>query len=131
MATTTSLTPRAPYGKALESRKKTVLPVTDAARGGLSRSGNQPRRLHQFFERTCGRSPDALAIDFVETGERLTYAQLDARSAQLARRLVRLGVVPNDRSALHLPRGVEPYIAMLGVLRAGAAYVPIDIETPE
>ncbi len=87
-------------------------------------------RLHTFFEYQARRRPDALAVDFVETGQRLTYAELEARSAELARHLVWLGIVPNDRIALHLPRGIEVFVAMLGVLRAGAAYVPIDIETP-
>jgi non-ribosomal peptide synthetase-like protein len=97
----------------------------------LSRPGRGPRRLHHFFERTCQRTPDAVAVEFVENDERLTYAQLEAHSARLSRHLVSLGVGANDRVALHLPRGVEPYVAMLGVLRAGAAYVPIDVETPE
>ncbi len=73
-----------------------------------------------------------MAIDFVETGERSTYSQLDAtlRATRLA---IWSGSVssPTTASPLHLPRGVEPFVAMLGVLRAGAAYVPIDVETPE
>src|SRR5437588_6856891 len=77
-------------------------------------------RLHHFFEYQARRRPDALAVDFVETGQRLTYAELDDRSAQFARHLVRLGVVANDRIALHLPRGIDVYVAMLGVLRARA-----------
>ncbi len=123
--------PLAPAVKTNESRRPTVLDRADARKTRLDLPDGPPRRLHQFFERTCDRTPDAMAIEFVEAGERLTYAQLDARSARLARHLVGLGVVPNDRVALHLPRGVEPYVAMLGVLRAGAAYVPIDVETPE
>jgi non-ribosomal peptide synthetase-like protein len=88
-------------------------------------------RLHHFFEFQARRRPDALAVDFVETGQRLTYAELEERSALLARHLVRSGIVANDRIALHLPRSIDVSIAMLGVLRGGAAYIPIDIETPE
>src|SRR5918912_2394456 len=98
---------------------------TDSARGA------EPTRLHHFFERQALRRPDAVAVDSPEEGQRLTYAELDARSARLARHLVTLGVGPNDRVALHLSRGADAYVAILGVLRAGAAYVPIDVETPE
>jgi non-ribosomal peptide synthetase-like protein len=119
--------PSAFKGRFGDSRSGSVVPVPASSKAQKSR----PLRLHHFFERTCERTPDALAIDFVETGEQLTYAQLDARSVELARHLVGLGIGPNHRVALHLPRGVEPYIAMLGVLRAGAAYVPIEVETPE
>jgi non-ribosomal peptide synthetase-like protein len=100
-------------------------------RGTIRLGPARATRLHHFFEYQARRRPEALAVDFVETGQRLTYAELDDRSAQLARHLVQLGVGPNDRIALHLPRGIEVYVAMLGVLRAGAAYVPIDVETPE
>jgi amino acid adenylation domain-containing protein len=87
--------------------------------------------LHHFFLRQAARRPDALAVDSPEAGERLTYAELEARSARLARHLVRCGVAPADRVALYLPRSADAYVAILGVLRAGAAYVPIDVETPE
>jgi non-ribosomal peptide synthetase-like protein len=130
MAPTIDL-PLAPLGKTNESRRPTVLDRSDIRKTKLEVPGSSPQRLHQFFERTCQRTPGSLAIEFAETGERLTYSQLNTRSAQLAHHLIRSGIVANDRIALHLPRGVEPYIAMLGTLRAGAAYVPIDVETPE
>ncbi len=126
-----TLTPLSKPAKAIGSRRETVVDLGSARKTRLDLAAGPPQRLHQFFERVCARTPDALAVDFVEAGEQLTYAQLDVRSAQLARHLIRLGVVANDRVALHLPRGVEPFVAMLGVLRAGAAYVPIDVETPE
>ena len=72
-------------------------------------------RLHHFFEYQARRRPDALAVDYVEAGQHLIYAELDERSALLAFHLVRLGVGPNDRISLHLPRGVEVYVALLGV----------------
>jgi non-ribosomal peptide synthetase-like protein len=125
-----TIKPLAPRRKTTGSRRGASIP-TRPPQEQRSRPADPPRRLHQFFERVSEHTPDAVAIDFVETGERLTYAELDARSARLARHLVGLGIGPNERVALHLPRGVEPYIAMLGVLRAGAAYVAIDVETPE
>jgi non-ribosomal peptide synthetase-like protein len=90
-----------------------------------------PTGLHQLFLRQAERRPDALAVDSGDAGERLSYAALEARSAGVARHLVRRGVGRNDRVALYLPRSADAYVAILGVLRAGAAYVPIDVETPE
>jgi non-ribosomal peptide synthetase-like protein len=87
--------------------------------------------LHQLFLRQAERRPHALAIDSTDPAQRLTYGELDARSAQVASHLVQRGAMPNDRIALCLPRSADAYITILGVLRAGAAYVPIDVETPE
>jgi amino acid adenylation domain-containing protein len=67
----------------------------------------------------------------VEAGsDRLTYAQLGDRSSRLAMRLRQLGVGAEEVVALHLPRGAELVVSMLGALRAGAAYLPLDPGTP-
>ena len=60
----------------------------------------------------------------------LTWADLDARSATVARRLIAAGVEPGERVIVCLPRSIELVVAIVGVLRAAAAYVPIDPTYP-
>jgi non-ribosomal peptide synthetase-like protein len=86
--------------------------------------------LHQIFERQVARTPDALAVVCVEAGERLTYRELDEKAKRVAWAVQGLGVGRNDVVAIYLPRGVQQYVAMLGILKAGAAYLPIDTEYP-
>ncbi|HEX7239719.1 MAG TPA: amino acid adenylation domain-containing protein, partial [Longimicrobiaceae bacterium] len=80
--------------------------------------------VHESFAARVRERPDAVAV--VAGEERLTYAELDARSARLAGALRRRGVAPEDRVALHLERGAEMVVAMLAALRAGCAFVPLD-----
>ncbi len=76
------------------------------------------------FAAQAARTPDALAV--AAGAERLTFRELAERAGALARRLRRLGVAPESRVALYLDRSVEAVVALLAVLEAGAAYVPID-----
>ncbi|SDM35586.1 amino acid adenylation domain-containing protein [Lentzea albidocapillata subsp. violacea] len=73
-------------------------------------------------------TPDVTAVVF--EGERLTYSQLDARANGVARQLIRLGVEPGDLVGLCLPRGLDLVVALVGVLKAGAAYLPLDPAYP-
>jgi amino acid adenylation domain-containing protein len=84
--------------------------------------------LHQLFERQATARPDATAL--VCGGERMTYRELDRRANQLARHLRNHDVAPGDCVGLLLPRSMEVYVALLGILKAGAAYVPLDPEYP-
>ncbi|MGW4061459.1 non-ribosomal peptide synthase/polyketide synthase [Amycolatopsis sp. NPDC004747] len=77
------------------------------------------------FADQARRTPDALAVDD------LTYAELDARADGLASRLAELGVGVEDRVGLLLERSVDLVVAELAVLKAGAAYVPVDLRAPE
>jgi amino acid adenylation domain-containing protein len=86
------------------------------------------RSIHDLFEAQVARDPSAVAL--VWGRESLTYAQLDARANALAHHLRRLGVQPEARIALCLERGVDLLIAMLGVLKAGGCYVPLDPSYP-
>ncbi|RLU86320.1 peptide synthetase [Streptomyces griseocarneus] len=90
--------------------------------------GGAGRRLHAFFEAACDRAASATAL---ECGRhRLTYAELDARANRLAHHLRGLGVGEGSRVALLLPRSVDMYASLLGVGKAGAAFVPVDPASP-
>lgn len=80
--------------------------------------------IHELFENEVERNPAAPAILFAET--QLTYRELNNRANQLARFLRRFGVGPNSLVGLCVHRSPEMIIGILGILKAGAAYVPID-----
>ncbi|MDF3146810.1 amino acid adenylation domain-containing protein, partial [Streptomyces sp. T21Q-yed] len=84
--------------------------------------------LPELFARQAARTPDATAV--VHDGTRLTYAELDARAERLARVLAAHGAGPERLVALALPRSAELVVAVLAVLRTGAAYLPMDPEYP-
>jgi non-ribosomal peptide synthetase-like protein len=90
-------------------------------------------RLEQLFERRCDwlsrmGQRGHLAVDALEGA--LSYRELDAAANQLARFLVGQGVRPGDRVGLLSDRSVDGYVGMLGVLKARAAYVPLDAAFP-
>ncbi|HEY0406879.1 MAG TPA: amino acid adenylation domain-containing protein, partial [Pyrinomonadaceae bacterium] len=85
--------------------------------------------LHELFERQAERAPSAVAVVFEQ--EQLTYAELNTRANQLARYLRRLGVGPESFVGVLMERSVEMVVALLGVLKAGAAYVPLDPSYPQ
>lgn len=84
--------------------------------------------FHQMFEQQVERTPDSFAI---VTGQGcLTYRDLNRRSNQLARYLRRHGIVVESRVAILMERSPEMFVAVLAVLKAGAAYVPLDPRYP-
>jgi amino acid adenylation domain-containing protein len=87
------------------------------------------RCIHELFEEQAKRTPQAIAVMFGE--EELSYGELDERSGQLARYLRRLGVAAGARSAICIEPSVEMVVGLLGILKAGAAYVPIDPNYPQ
>ncbi|MGE8264823.1 amino acid adenylation domain-containing protein, partial [Erwinia amylovora] len=92
-------------------------------------SANPPAQyLTQMFEAQAEQSATAVAL--VSGEQQLTYAGLNQRANQLAHCLLARGVSPQDRIAFCLQRGVDMVIAMLGILKAGAAYVALDPAYP-
>jgi amino acid adenylation domain-containing protein len=85
--------------------------------------------LHRRFEARASQAPDAEAVSCGT--ERMTYAELDALSNALARHLVSLGIVRGDRVGLFLDRSIDAVVAILAIVKAGAAYVPIDPVHPD
>ncbi|MEU6943379.1 condensation domain-containing protein, partial [Streptomyces rubiginosohelvolus] len=83
----------------------------------------------ELFVRQAARTPDATALVFGE--EELDYATLEARSARFARRLRALGAGPETAVASCQERGIDAVVTLLGVLRAGAVYVPLDPRHPQ
>ncbi|KUJ35542.1 non-ribosomal peptide synthetase [Streptomyces rimosus subsp. rimosus] len=87
-----------------------------------------PGTLVDLVEAQVERSPEATAVLYGDTA--LTYAELNARANRLARHLVGLGVGPERLVAVALPRSAETVVALLGVLKAGGAYLPLDPDDP-
>jgi len=84
--------------------------------------------LAALFERQVAARPDQLAV--VCGSDQVTYAELDQRANQMAGFLESRGVSAGDSVAFLLPRSIEVYPVLLGILKAGAAYVPLDPEYP-
>ncbi|MET0398351.1 MAG: condensation domain-containing protein, partial [Longimicrobiaceae bacterium] len=88
-----------------------------------------PRPVHERFAAQAALTPGAPAVDFA--GGSWSYAELDRRSAALAGRLRALGVGPDARAGILLERGPGLVAAVLGILRAGGAYLPLDPAYPD
>ncbi|WP_264935943.1 AMP-binding protein, partial [Streptomyces sp. A012304] len=99
----------------LDERHATERPMPDAV-------------FPELFARQASRRPDAVAL--VSGEVELTYAELDARANRFAHALVERGVGAEDIVALVLPRSVEQVVAVLGTMKAGAAYLPVDPAYP-
>ncbi|NWC11126.1 non-ribosomal peptide synthetase [Pseudomonas agarici] len=80
--------------------------------------------LHQLFEMQAERSPNAFAVTFA--GQSLTYAELNARANHVAHDLIAQGVKPDDRVAICVEPSLEMMVGVLGILKSGAGYVPLD-----
>ncbi|WP_262188203.1 non-ribosomal peptide synthetase, partial [Serratia ficaria] len=84
--------------------------------------------VHGLFERQVRQDPAAVAL--VSDDGSLSYAQLNARANRLAHRLIAQGVRPGDRVATCVERSAALILAQLAILKAGAAYVPVDPQLP-
>ncbi|MFM0340186.1 non-ribosomal peptide synthetase [Paraburkholderia fungorum] len=84
--------------------------------------------LPALFEAQASRTPDAAALTF--EGHTVSYAELNAQANRLAHHLIGQGIGPEDVVALCLPRSIEMIAALIAVLKAGAAYLPLDPDYP-
>ncbi|HET9956590.1 MAG TPA: amino acid adenylation domain-containing protein [Polyangiaceae bacterium] len=98
-------------------------------RGGLPDNGHEPADLVSWFERVALRYPNRVAVQC--GSDALTYRELDARATHIAGALQRRGIGPESRVALCMDRSVELIASLLGVVKAGAAYVPLDPQHPD
>src|SRR5579863_9571234 len=87
------------------------------------------RCIHQLFEAQVEQTPDAVAVIFEDM--QLTYRELNQRANQLAHHLRQLGVGPEVLVGLCMERSLEMVVGMLGILKAGGTYVPLDPAYPE
>ena len=87
-----------------------------------------PETIHGLVEVQAARTPDAIAVAYRD--QRLTYAELHVRADRLAAHLHRLGIARGARVGVCAERSPELVVALLGVLKAGAAFVPLDPEYP-
>src|SRR5262249_15185370 len=84
--------------------------------------------IHELFEEQVERTPDAVAVVF--ENQQLTYRELNRRANQLARYLRRTGIKPDSLVGICFERSLEMVIGLIGIWKAGAAYVPLDSEYP-
>ncbi|HWW70056.1 MAG TPA: amino acid adenylation domain-containing protein, partial [Duganella sp.] len=84
--------------------------------------------VHALFERQVAKTPDALAVVFGQ--ERLTYRELNERANRLAHFLRQAGVGADSVVGVCVPRSLEMIVAVVGVLKAGGAYLPLDPAYP-
>jgi amino acid adenylation domain-containing protein len=85
--------------------------------------------VHELFEKQAEQRGDAAALVFED--QRLTYRQLNSSANQLAGYLRRKGIGPGKLVGVFLERSVEMIVTLLATLKAGAAYVPLDVAYPE
>lgn len=96
---------------------------------GQSSGGTEPDQcLHRLIERQVQSTPDAIAVE--QDGQKVTYRDLDSRANRLAHYLRRRGVEPGIVVGLCLERSINLIVGMLGILKSGGAYLPLDADYP-
>jgi amino acid adenylation domain-containing protein len=90
---------------------------------------DRDRLIHELFEAQVDRTPEAVAV--VTEDETLSYNELESRTNRLARYLRHRGVTPGSVVGINLERSANLLVAILGILKAGAAYLPLDPSHPE
>lgn len=85
--------------------------------------------LYHFLEQSAKIHPDHTAIVEPEIGA-ITYAELNALSNQLSDRLIHMGVRPGDRVGIYMHKSIDTVATIFGILKTGAAYVPVDPNAP-
>jgi amino acid adenylation domain-containing protein len=110
--------------------------VTDGERRQLLVDWNQTgtdypanKCVHELFEEQVARTPDAVAIVFED--QQLTYAEVNRQANQVANYLRTLGVGPETLVGVRMERSARLIVALLGIVKAGAAYLPLDLAYPK
>ncbi|MFK7805122.1 MAG: amino acid adenylation domain-containing protein [Anaerolineae bacterium] len=88
----------------------------------------QDKTILDLFRKQVSKTPDAIVA--VRKDDAISYRELDERSTMLAHKLIELGAKPEEKVALVMHRSIEAIIAIWGVIKSGAAYVPIDTAFP-
>lgn len=86
------------------------------------------RLLHEAIQRACASNPRAIALH--ESGGDISYGELDALATRVANTLLACGIQPEAVVGVHVPRSSLLVIAMLGIFKAGAVYLPLDPQQP-
>ncbi|MDP9616451.1 amino acid adenylation domain-containing protein [Streptomyces demainii] len=87
-----------------------------------------PKLMHRLFEEQARRTPEATAL--VHGDERISYAELECRANQLAHLLRERGIGPETSVGVCMPRSVHTVVTLLGILKVGGVYAPMDPEYP-
>lgn len=90
---------------------------------------NPLQTLDQLLVRSAQQYPDRIAVEETD-GTAITYRELNTLSDQLRDSLIQLGVCPGDRVGIYLRKSVDTVVSIFGILKAGAAYVPVDPGAP-
>jgi amino acid adenylation domain-containing protein len=88
-----------------------------------------PQSLHAPLDRSVGQRPDKVAIIDPGVGQ-ITYRELGRITDRLRDHLARLGVTPGDRVGIYMHKSLDSIVSIFGVLKTGAAYVPVDPDAP-
>ncbi|NIF14888.1 amino acid adenylation domain-containing protein, partial [Burkholderia sp. Ax-1735] len=124
-----------------DARLGTLSIADEATRGALARAQDtahawpaaQQQPLHLQFADAARATPDAIALEYADVHggvHRATYRELDVSTSRIAAALRRRGVQPDTPVALCVERSFDMVMALVGVLKAGAAYLPIDPDYP-
>ncbi|HEX8905757.1 MAG TPA: AMP-binding protein, partial [Longimicrobiaceae bacterium] len=117
------------------ARVSTLSMLRDEERAALVAAGSATasfpvtRALPALFAEQAARTPAAVAVTF--GGESVTYAELDARTNRLAHRLVKLGARADSLVGLFVERSADTVIGIVGILKTGAGYLPLDPALPD
>lgn len=126
--------------KALTRRRVSADPVSTGRPEGAATTPSLTKRpldaarssitLAQLLRDSAARRPDHVAVEDPDRGSSITYRELDTRSDEISRMLVRRGVRPGDRVGVYAPKSVDSVAAIFGILKARAVYVPVDAGAP-
>lgn len=109
-------------------RVRSFVAGTTQAENALPAGDDRSRSMTELLAESLRRNADRTAVRW--SGRTVSYRELDARTARLAHRLTALGVRPGDHVAVHMDRSDDLVAALVGIVRAGAVYVPVDPANP-